>query len=76
MNHLNFILTDPQLQVMAVYDLIVVVGCALLYSLPLLWPFYNLQLYPRVLPWILPAVQGRNTKFSVIQGCAKKFLHV
>ena len=43
---------------MAVYDLIVVVGCALLYSLPLLWPFYNLQLYPRVLPWILPAVQG------------------
>ena len=46
--------------------MIVVVGCALLYSLPLLWPFYNLQLYPRVLPWILPAVQGRNAKFSEI----------
>ena len=45
---------------MAVYDLIVVVGCALLYSLPSLWTFYNLNLYPRVLPWILPAVQGRT----------------
>ena len=52
-------------QVMAVYDLIVVVGCALLYSLPSLWTFYNAQLYPRVLPWILPAVQG-GTAFSII----------
>ena len=50
---------------MAVYDLIVVVGCALLYSLPSLWTFYNLHLYPRVLPWILPAVQARRkTEFS------------
>ena len=50
---------------MAVYDLIVVVGCALLYSLPSLWTFYSAQLYPRVLPWILPAVQGpRSVQFA------------
>ena len=57
MPHCNVI---SVLKVMAVYDLIVVVGCALLYSLPSLWTFYNLNLYPRVLPWILPAVQGRT----------------
>ena len=61
-------LSPQRFQVMAVYDLIVVVGCALLYSLPTLWTFYNLQLYPRVLPWILPAVQGRKkTEFTVKQ---------
>jgi uncharacterized membrane protein YhaH (DUF805 family) len=45
------------LKVLAFYDLIVVVGCALLYSFPALWSFYSRYLYPRVLPWILPAVQ-------------------
>ncbi len=45
------------LKVLAAYDLVVVVGCALLYALPVLWPFYSRSLYPRVLPWILPPVQ-------------------
>lgn len=32
-------------------------GCALLYSVPHLWRFYHVSLYPRILPWVLPVVQ-------------------
>ena len=45
------------LKVLACYDLVVVVGCVLLYSFPVLWPEYKRTLYPRMLPGLLPVVQ-------------------
>lgn len=45
------------LKLLALFDLIVVFGCALLYALPHLWPKYKTHLYPRLLPWLLPVVQ-------------------
>ena len=53
---LNSIFHDL-LKILALYDLVVVVGCALLYSLPVLWPFFKSNLYPRMLPGLLPVVQ-------------------
>ncbi|CAB4054099.1 unnamed protein product [Lepeophtheirus salmonis] len=45
------------LKLMAVYDLIVVIGCSFLYCLPNLWSYYTYSIYPIILPWLLPIVQ-------------------
>jgi len=45
------------LKLLALYDLVVVTGCAMLYAIPNLWRAYRLSLYPRMLPWLLPLVQ-------------------
>ena len=47
------------LKIMAVYDLVVVLGCGLLYSLPKLPIFspYSQVVFPVILPWLLPIVQ-------------------
>ncbi len=45
------------LKILALYDLVVVIGCALLYAMPTLWPFFKSSLYPRILPSLLPVVQ-------------------
>lgn len=44
-------------QILAVYDLLVLLGCSLLYSAPALWPWFDRHVFPRVLPWTLPLVQ-------------------
>lgn len=46
------------LKILAIYDLVVVVGCALLYALPQLkFPLYSRQIFPAILPWLLPLIQ-------------------
>ena len=42
---------------MAGYDLIVIIGCTTLYALPNEWRFFQWQIYPFLLPWLLPIVQ-------------------
>ena len=44
-------------QILAAYDMIVLVGCAALYSLPTHWAWYGSELHPRILPVLLPVVQ-------------------
>ena len=52
-----------KLQLLAVSDLCVVCGCALLYGLPLpsfpdLWSlYYDKRIFPIILPYLLPTVQ-------------------
>ncbi|XP_071743570.1 G-protein coupled receptor daf-37 isoform X2 [Lepeophtheirus salmonis] len=53
---LNSMFHQP-LKLMAVYDLIVVIGCSFLYCLPNLWSYYTYSIYPIILPWLLPIVQ-------------------
>lgn len=47
----------PILQIMAVYDLIVMLGCLSLYSLPDLWTTFDRRIYPHLMPWLVPIVQ-------------------
>ena len=54
------------LKILALYDLVVVIGCALLYSMANLWTFYRLYLYPRILPWILPVVQETEMSLGFV----------
>lgn len=42
------------LKVLAVYDLLVCCGCALLYGFPNLWDFYADRIYRRLVPWVVP----------------------
>ena len=37
--------------------MVVVVGCAALYSLPQQWPWFGEVAYPRLIPILLPLVQ-------------------
>ncbi len=50
----NYILAS---QLLAVSDLWLVLGCALLYGLPDLWYAYDRHVYPVILPYLLPTVQ-------------------
>ena len=44
-------------QILAGYDMVVVVGCAALYSLPQQWQWFGEVAYPRMIPILLPLVQ-------------------
>lgn len=46
------------LKILAVYDLIVVIGCGLLYALPSMrFRTYTKEIFPSIMPWLLPVVQ-------------------
>jgi hypothetical protein len=42
----------------------VVCGCALLYGLPDLWYTYEKNVYPAILPYLLPTTQESNTQME------------
>jgi hypothetical protein len=42
---------------LAFYDLIVILGCSALYALPNEWNYFQWDIYPYILPWLLPIVQ-------------------
>lgn len=44
-------------QILAVYDILVMLGCGMLYSLPNLSDSFAREVYLYALPWILPLVQ-------------------
>ena len=39
------------------YDLIVILGCTMLYAVPNEWKYFQWKVYPFLLPWLLPIVQ-------------------
>jgi len=43
--------------VLSVSDFVVVIGCAVMYALPDIWPYFRAQAYPLVMPRLLPCVQ-------------------
>ena len=46
------------LQLLSIYDIVVILGCSFLYALPgLSWKYFEVELYPRLLPYILPLTQ-------------------
>ena len=47
------------IQLLAVSDLMVVIGGALIYGLPdsNLWHYYNVQLFPILVPYVMPLTQ-------------------
>ena len=44
-------------KVLAYYDLVVIFGCSALYGLPNEWSYFHWDIYPFLLPWLLPIVQ-------------------
>ena len=42
------------LKILTAYDVGVVICCALQFSLPSFWPGYSLNIYPHIMPFLLP----------------------